>query len=351
MRKAIPLTTMLLVATTALDASAQSSTGIVTETISDYTYVSGGSTGNNTDANTEGDGFYNAMVAAGTGYTALRRYEDSSVYDTDFYDPNLTGNSVDDDTSNFDPAGAAISLVIAHGICDDLTTTVCTSDANCGAGAYCPGDQLGAGEQRTCIKESSRRLVTSSPYSSHGNYVWYGYDDQKSFALGEDANSGGFDGAGTNGGTNVAIIVNSCGTRSRYFLDDSANFFGGVHSVMMAMPTESYLDSTGAQKFSDTAQWSARGSTLSAYILANILAPTSDAWWNPTMIQPGHGYNGGHSHGANIVMARDATASLAQWHVQTESWFGALLDGNDATGNGYWYAWFVCNYDCNTYGD
>jgi hypothetical protein len=332
-------------------AGADSSVGIITETISDYTFVSGGGTFNNTDANTEGDGFYNAMTASGTGYTALRRYKDNLVYDTDFYDPDLTGFSRDGDTSNFDVAGGFISLVIAHGICDDLTTTRCNNDSNCGANAYCPGDQLNPGEQSTCINESSRRIITSSTNSSHANNVWYGYNNQKSFALGESKFSGGYDGAGTNGGTNVAIIVNSCGIRSRYFIDDTANFFAGVHSVMMTMPVESYLDASGNQQFSDTAQWSARGSTLSSFILANILGQASAAWWNPTMIQAGHGFNGGHGHGANIVIGRDSTASMAQWHVKSESWLGAQIDQNDATGNGWWYAWYVCNYDCNTFGE
>lgn len=50
-------------------------TSIRLETVSNYQFVSGGSTINDTDANTEGQGFWSAMLGVGTGWTA----EHSSV--------------------------------------------------------------------------------------------------------------------------------------------------------------------------------------------------------------------------------------------------------------------------------
>ena len=331
------------------------SSGIVVETVSDYTLVCG-NTSCDTDANTEGNGFWNAMTASGTGWTATHHYMDNSVFDTDFEDPQYTGLA-DNDTNNFDAAGVGISFVIAHGVCDDLTTTVCTSDANCNAamGGYCPGGQFAAGEKRTCINQAPRRIVTSSTSSSHGNFVWYGASGNgsalKTIGLGESSNSGGFAGAGTNGGANVAVIVNSCGIRSHHFLKDTQNFYAGVHSVMMTMPIASYLDTSNVQRFSDTRQWGARGSTFSGFILANVLAAASDAWFNPTMVNNSYAGPAGHNFGAQIVIAEDSTADNAIWHVLTESWLGTFIDSNDAKGNSFWGAWFVCNYDCNTFGN
>lgn len=348
-------TLCLLAGFTAHVGVGHASSGIVLETISDYTFLCGDHSCD-TDADTEGNGFWNAMTASGTGWTGTHHYMDNLVYDTDFEDPQYTGLS-DNDTNNFDSAGVDISFAILHGVCDDVTSTVCTSDSDCNpaSGGYCPGEPLSAGEKRTCIKQSQRRIVTSSTNSSHGNYVWYGANGAssavKTIGLGESSNSGGFAGAGTNGGANVAVIVNSCGIRSHHFLKDTQNFYAGVHSVMMTMPIASYLDASNQLKFSDTKQWGARGSTFAGFILANSLAAASDAWFNPTMVNNSYWGSSGHNLGAQIVISEDSTGDSAIWHVLTESWLGTMFDSNDAKGNSFWGAWFVCNYDCNTYGD
>ena len=334
-------------------AVGQASSGVVVETISDYSTLCGDHSCD-TDADTEGNAFWNMMTASGTGWTATHHYIDNSVFDTDLEDPQYTGLA-DNDTNNFDPAGTDISLFIGHGTCDDVTSTVCTSDANCSAGGYCAAGHLAAGEQRLCINQSQRRIFTSSTSGIHGNTVWYGTSSSgvaaRTIGLGESSNSGSWAGAGTNGGTNVAAIVNSCGIRSHHFLKDTQNFYAGVHSVMMTMPIAAYKDTGGTVRFSDTAQWGARGSTFAGTILANTLAAASDAWFNPTMVNSSYTGPSGHNFGAQIVISEDSVASTATWHVLTESWIGTLIDSNDAKGNGFWAAWFVCNYDCNTYGD
>ncbi len=255
------------------------SQSVTVETISDYTYYSGGSHVNDTDANTEGDGFYNAITASGSDWRTGIRWEDASVYDTDFYDPDLTGSSVDDDTYNFDFPWTGIAWAIGHGQCNDRQSLqTCSSDSDCGAGGYCPGGtSLNSGESRNCIYQYERTFVTSSAYSSHGNLVYYGnaYDSSPalSWALGEDAASGSFDSAGTNGGDNVVLITNSCGFRSHYTLGDTANFFGGMHALMFNMPTKSFVTTDNVVGFSDTRQWSSRGSNVATTILGDINAP------------------------------------------------------------------------------
>ena len=354
-------------------ARATTSTYIVTETVGDYSYWSGplpdggANHANDTDCNTEGNGFYNAMTAAGTGYSAAIRYTDSSVYDTDFYDPDLTGGASDDDTYNFDVAGTAISFVCAHGQCDDWTTTLCSS--GCPSGSYCPGESplWSSGlqiEYPTCINETQRRLITSSQYSSHSNNVWWGYTggtEAIDVALGEDSASGSFDGAGTNGGANVSVFVNSCGFRSQYMGVETNYMFGGLHSLLFAMPTKAFRTSDGYAAGSDTAQWSSRGSTLSSNILANMSAAVADAWLNSTMTAPNSGYSlalgkssdgtaGNNPDGCNMIVSKDASSLTAYFHVYSETWTDAMNEANDATGLGYWYYDGYCNYDNAYYG-
>src|SRR5689334_2125038 len=93
-------TLCLLAGFTADVGVGHASSGIVLETISDYTFLCGDHSCD-TDANTEGNGFWNAMTASGTGWTGTHHYMDNLVYDTDFEDPQYTGLS-DNDTNNFD---------------------------------------------------------------------------------------------------------------------------------------------------------------------------------------------------------------------------------------------------------
>ena len=266
-------------------------TSIRLETVSNYQFVSGGSTINDTDANTEGQGFWSAMLGVGTGWTAGAWYTDSQVWDTDFHDPDRTGNPSDYD-AYFDAPGTGISMFIGHGFCDDGIVRSCVTSADCSLGSYCPGGTAPTpGTVRTCIKQKARVLQTSSASSAHNNIVYYG----KSFglsattniALGEDTASGGWSAAGSNGGTNVAIIVNSCGVRSKYMNTGTANIFAGVHALLMTMPTNAVI-ATGMVsppvQYSDTVQWSARGSTLANLILSNQNAAMADAWLAPTMV-------------------------------------------------------------------
>jgi hypothetical protein len=93
-----------------------------------------------------GDGFRNGMLPAGTIWAAGARYTDSSVYDTDFFDPQITSNASDNDTNNFDRSGDAIAYFTGHGVCNPIsgaTNVSCTHNSQCNsppAGASLPGN-------------------------------------------------------------------------------------------------------------------------------------------------------------------------------------------------------------------
>jgi hypothetical protein len=346
-----------LTALVTASAVAHANNQIVLETVSDYTYFANGSTKFNTDANTEGQGFWTPMTAPGSLWSPGVWFADFRVLDTDFYDPDLTGNPVDDDTDNFDPPTAALSFVLAHGQCDDVTDVPCRINADCGATNYCPNFPLGddALPGPTCINSSPRQILTSSPNSSHGNRVFYG-DGALSLALGEDPSSGPFDHAGLNGGTNVVIVTNSCGFRSRYFIfgnRDDNSLFGGAHEIMVNIPVGDVYSSSGSPGFADTAQWSARGATLANLILSNVNAPAMNAWLAPSIVENSFTAQGGRdvNAGVNAVKAKDVSEALAKARLVNETWAETLDESLDPQSNsGGAYSFYSCNFtNCSDY--
>jgi hypothetical protein len=326
---------------------ARANTGIVLETVSDYSFLLGSHAGD-TNADTEGMGFWTAMTEAGSPWTAGQWFQDNDVFDTDFYDPDFTGAPIDSDTYNFDPSWAAISWAIGHGTCEDITATTCRTDSDCPVASYCPGFPLNNFELRHCIAELPRNFVTSSTASGHNNNVAYG-GPAKSFVLGEDPQSGAFDGGGTNGGTNVAIITNSCGTRSRYWGDYSWRMFGGMHLLMMHAPVSAGIGPQG-DFFADVYEWSGRGSSLANLILMNVNAPASEAWLDPNFVANTFAsFNGTHAEGMNLVISWESTDVAAQQRALHETWAQTQQD-NDPTGHISSFGVKACNYDCATFG-
>jgi hypothetical protein len=274
-------------------------------------------------------------------------WQDNEVYDTDFYDPDLTGGANDDDTANFDPSNAVLSWVFAHGSCNDATNTGCRADSDCGSNAYCPNFPLSGANEAACISKLPRQILTSSTNNWHGNVVRYG-DGAASLALGESPSSGGWDGAGTNGGTNITLITNSCGFRSRYILGSSVGdqyLFAGMHELFVQMPVGNQFVPGGPAITSDTYQWSARGSTMANLILTNTNAVASVAWLTPSFVD--NEYSGA---GANVVKAKDTTAAAAQARLSTETWYQSISNSLDATSYAHEHEVYACNFsNCSSY--
>lgn len=346
-----------------LPSHAQSSTAVVVETVSDYSYAYGDHSFD-IDANAEGQGLWNALTSPGTPWTRGAIWRDADVWDTDFYDRDLTGDYRDHGDDYFDAPGTGLSFFMAHGLCDDATSlpVSCWSDGDCPAGSYCPGGTpLSSTWARRCIAQKWRVFHTSSPHSSHQNRVaygqTYGQPEYKSFAMGEDLASGAFARVGTNGGANVTILVNSCGFRSRYIANETKYFNAGTHIVMGMAATNavnrvpSIADRFG---YSDTAAWPARGSTLGNLILTNVHAAMADAWLSPSMIMQRIAFTSVlmdvATEGAHILISRDTSLALADWHASYESWLGSTLESNDPRGSTYGKIRWSCNYDCNSYG-
>jgi hypothetical protein len=283
------------------------------------------------------------MTASGT-WTTGNWWTDSSVVDTDFYDPDITGYSLDNDTNGFDQATTGLSYFCGHGSCDDVTNIQCASDADCAPNGYCPDFPLAPLALPACINNTPRRLITSSSNNHHGNYVLYG-DGDISMALGEDLSSGTFDTAGSNGGTNIAIITNSCGFRTRYLTADQSRFYAGVHEIMGLTPVSNQWQPSGGSIFSDAIQWSARGATLANLILTNINAPAKNAWLTPSFTNSNFSV-----YGDDFVESLDTSSTAAQTRLNSETWANTTSESRDATASTSGYKYWMCNFSsCSSY--
>lgn len=374
------LFTIALVALSSPDVAHANSNGIAVEGVSDYTLINGGSISANIDGAQEVCGFlytmtngtaptdYNACLTAtkntgNTGFVKNVEEYNGTVWDTDVVDPDTSGYSLDNDTYNFDKSGSAFSFLAVHGNCNDVATNLCSSV--CSLGQFCTDKSPKTGLSDVCVNQSPRLLIFSSSQDKHGHVDQYGKPafgpEAGSIRFGESPQSGGWAGAGTNGGANGVFIVNSCGTRGPTLFDNTKGMFAGAHSINMLTPSGAAKDSYGNLWFSDSWTLNQRGSVVAQLMLANEFASISSAWRNPMAMN--FGLVGPtpptpiptptptmSPHGAHLSVSFDATASLASWHIQTEGPLGALYDSNDATGNGNGAAIWTCTYDCNTYG-
>ncbi len=83
--------------------------GVTAEAV-DYYYHPDGTLYSHIICIAEADNFRNGLInAPNTIFHAGHRYTGPGVWDTDFVDPDRTGHSWDNDTSNFDDAGNGVA--------------------------------------------------------------------------------------------------------------------------------------------------------------------------------------------------------------------------------------------------
>ena len=342
-------------------ANATSVTGISAEGVSSYSYYRAeySNTTGDIDGASEASGFYTTMTTtSGTPWTQLNFWTEGNVWDTDFYDPDASGLSYDNDNNEFDPGytPAAIGFVMAHGSCDDAVANTCSTTSDCPSGLYCMGNPPSA-HSSMCGAGYPRRIVTSSASSSHGNYVFY---DNGTVKWGEDSNSGSWAGAGTNGSLGVVFVVNSCGTRYPFIWDETRPTFAGAMLGEFTMPV-SNIQGVGP---GDLWAVSWRGSTLASLALANPTLTVTDEWFaTQDSIGPTVGpscpdqtstytYGGGYGYAgcaASLSVSYDSTQAAATSHVTSLTWNQARDFSNKSKGTTYGYGLYHCNYDCATY--
>lgn len=335
------------------------SKNITTEAVNDYSCqrALGLGWGDLPNSIADASGFMSGMTQSGSIYSYAHSYTNTSVFTTDFYDPDVTGLS-DNDNTYFDHPDLGISYFAGHGGVGSGTTGVrCYSGSTCTSPpsgtslpAFCrrrPGDNFGVCAYtmltRTLVTGNCNDYATASRGTT-GTYVNYSSGSAK---WGE---STGWAGAGTNGGTNLVVVDASMAELSHRGQEIWPAFAG----VQILATT---LDHTG-----DTANISDRGGNFAARYRANRNGGVANAWndalnsngdrnslchneANTQSYGGGFGFNGCGAHNATAV---DAQLSWAQDDL-ARSWVNLQNNALDSLGAGYWASQWLCNYDCATW--
>lgn len=361
----VALWTITIVASEKAEAS---SNGITIESVNSYS-VCFGAGSDLPYSNTDASNFVSGMMSNTTyAWTTRHNYSDGFVYDTDFYDAEATGFSYNHDAYNFDDASnQSISYFSGHGSCPPYPTPYvdCYSKSECDSWASYYGVPSGFKNPAVCRRDPgyyhgwctwSWPIVAvtcgSGVNDKHGHVVELGtLNHSPEVRLGESVNSGTWAGAGTNGGTNLFVFNISCGA-----LPDQSRF------TILNLPAMAgaHLYATDAVVNGDTISIPDRGSKFAAKYALNPNGSVAQAWLDSilsitegsTCDGPGGtygGYGGFSGCAGHLVMGMNATATQANWQLNTEGWGGLQLDTNDAT-NWTWYgSRLQCNYDCNTW--
>jgi hypothetical protein len=164
---------------------------------------------------------------------------------------------------------------------------------------------------------------------------------------GESPSSGGWAGAGTNGGTNLVVLDISHGILPTFWYQTMRGASAGVQLIATMM--------TGG---GDTSNVADRGSTFATFYRVNENAQVSASWLNTMNSLPagegsacpggggGHGFNG---CGCNVIIGMDISAARAEASM-FETWVSLTDDSNDALGNQFYTVRWQCNYPLTSTG-
>lgn len=312
----------------------------------------------------EADNFRNGLLSApGTIFTPGIRWVDDQVYDTDYYDPEATGSLADDDQAQFDMAPNATAYSCLHGNCDDMTSQTCTASSQCtrpGSGQSLPGVCIGNGPPNNspgwCAYFRNRKMYNGIIINNqHGHIIDYTGGGVK---WGEDLNSTGWAGVGTNGAIGFGLLSDSCGVRpGAPLVGELLPLFAGMSVLGIVMPV------TRNNPVADDTDAPERGTALSNAYRTNPNGSVGHAWSDSIAGVPqtdggdcpGQGtsyhYGGGQGIagcGAQLTMTMDSTQNFAYWDRDTQNWVDTINDIK-SYGNAYYALRWVCNYACNTY--
>jgi hypothetical protein len=328
-------TALLIFAAQVISAYGQRSTGIVVESVDNYSLRNGPSKSNSI---ANGDGFLNNMVFLDSGWHLNARWTDNLVWDTDFMDRSIDPRG--NDQANFDMPGTAISYFTGHGFCHtDPMGDGCSTQIRCTTTAACTNPNKNVGERMP----GSCRF---SPFPADAPRCCYMTDRGAATSASNDQFSGRVDYTSGpirwgNGGTNMVVLDISCGILPTFWYQALRNANAGVHMIATIMVAGG-----------DTADVSDRGGIFAMADQAYALARVSESWLDTMVWLPaseggscpggggGHGFNG---CGCNIVVAMDSTVEGAVAHM-SENWVDLQDDSKDSKGNSFYDAVWQCNY-------
>lgn len=317
---------------------------LTVESVDNYSLRNGPSL-KNSIAN--GDGFIKGMTIEGSPWVLSTRWTDQNVWDSDFMDADFRGpgGGRGDDEHNFDQPSTAISYFTGHGFCNagcprnlNGASQPCSTTATCNqpdatVGQRLPGTcRFSPLDNPRCCYMVDRAAAVSGQNDINNGVVNY---TNGPIRWGESSSSGGWAGAGTNGGTNLVILDISCGILPPFWFEALQNAGAGVHMI------GTLLIAGG-----DTANVADRGQTFARMWALNPDASVSQAWLDTMASLPASEGRGINGYGCNIMVAMDATAQDAGRKL-SETWSDLRNDSNDAKGNSFYAARWQCNYNFN----
>lgn len=310
-----------------------------------------------------GNGFQNELVMNGW-FTRGNNWQNMSVYDTDFVDPQKSGQLYDNDMANFDRYGTSVSYFTGHGTGGGATHQPCNHNYECTSpptGMKLPGDcnsypgyqqDVGTTLAGRCTYNLGHNMAINpgAPGNNHSGLVDYtangGVPSQVSVAWGESANSGIWSGAGTNGGANLLITDMSYGTEPGLAFYHMYYAMAGAHLFGTNMPTSG-----------DTGMVADRGAAFAHTFTTNASVSIAHAWIGTIYTIPdgigcpgsGMTHGGMNGCGCNVMMASNSTNAKVSWSLNSENWWDVQEDGYDSQNNGYYAYVLACNYDSVQY--
>lgn len=348
LQRTLPL---LIVMALGICSSGCRSYGLAVESVDDYSLRNGPSLPNSVAS---GDGFVRGMTIPGSPWELKHQWTDRDVWDGDFTDSDLA--RAGQDNLYFDQPGVAISYFTGHGIITHgcalttgpnsqpcTTTTACTNPV--------PGSRL-PGTCRfspfdmpaRCCYMVDRMAATAGNSDFNSGLVNY---TAGPIRWGESPQSGGWAGAGTNGGTNLVVLDISHGILPTFWFQTMQNASAGVHMIATLMTAGGDTNNSAIRGATFARMWAANpsGSVSQAWLDTMSSMPTSDGQPCGTL-GGGRGFNG---CGCHIVIAMD-NSSQAALSKLNEDWIDLRDDKRDAKGNQVnWVRW-QCNYTLTSTG-
>ncbi len=308
----------------------------------------------------------NGILGGPAGFTVNAVYYDNNVYDVDFLDPNLSNapTPYGDDYEEFDNASnLAISFYQGHGA--DMggtgTTIPCEAKTDCPASKAQPGAIVGRSGYGSCTKSPmiaaargghgecvytqvntiNPTIDVCSAGSRNSNHGQLGF-----MALGENPTNGAWRGAGTDGGTSLALLHMSWGTPIYYPATGLASAFAGLHLLGDVMIANGDINGGDSG-------WG--GAVASLYTANPSLSIAQQFVGLVASDMTGLGCNGSGSVPGGIngcgcyIMMTVTTAATYNSTPLAESWIN--LRTNDPYQNASTYTWvqYECNYNVAQY--
>ena len=305
------------------------------------------------------------------GYTARTPYWNNKVWTSDFMDPEKTGLSGDTDWIWFDKRGNAFSYLSAHGQATWNGDTenrsyaqLCYNDIACSPGGmysvpsaivamgggypgHChryPGDNFG---HCSYTVPDSRQIILDNcvdgPPGRNGS-IHYGIPGNVKWG---ESNHATWSGAGTNGGTNFAVLSISHAELSMRG-PEVWEVFGGIHALATTMSHggDTIVDADRGFYFAMEGVINPYGPVSQAWLAAmdSLAAGTGCYDWYATWSYGGGLGNSGCGGHQVTTIGTNVFEAIAHMN---EDWYDVKRELNDATASSGWVIQnWKCNYNC-----